>query len=188
MSKTARRDSAAGRLLQPAQRRDTAGVSRDAAIAGFAREAAQPTRRVIRSMSKPRLNMTALAAELVGDRLADRFRLVGDRQKTDLLLLTPADLEELIEDRLAEAAYDRTRDQESVPSEVVDRILAGENRIRVWRQHRGLTLDRVAEKTGIGKGYLSQLERGQRAGTVHVLQQLAVALQVEIEDLVRSRQ
>jgi DNA-binding XRE family transcriptional regulator len=97
--------------------------------------------------------------------------------------VTPDEIEELIEDALATAAYDRTRGQESVSSEIVGRILAGENRIRVWRQHRGLTLDQLAAKTGIGKGYLSQIERGQRSGTLDVYKRLAAALALDIDEL-----
>ena len=36
------------------------------------------------------------------------------------------------------------------------------NRLRLWRVGVGLTLDEVADLTGISKAYLSRLERGQR--------------------------
>ena len=49
---------------------------------------------------------------------------------------------------LAEIAAGR---QEWVPSEIVDRLLDGENRVRVWREYRGLTAADLAAKAGISK-------------------------------------
>ncbi|MGH7048986.1 MAG: helix-turn-helix domain-containing protein [Stellaceae bacterium] len=37
---------------------------------------------------------------------------------------------------------------------------------------------------GIGKGYLSQLENGERQGPVQTLKRIANALRVELDDLV----
>ena len=42
---------------------------------------------------------------------------------------------------------------------------------------------RLAERAGIATGYLSQIENGERKGTVATLKKLAAALQVEIDDL-----
>ena len=109
--------------------------------------------------------------------------IVGADDPAELVALTPDDLAELIEDAQAAAAYARSRNEESVPIEVADRLLAGDNPIRVWRNYRGMTLERVATATGLGKGYLSQIERGQRRGTVDILRKLAKALAVDIEDL-----
>ena len=89
------------------------------------------------------------------------------------------------------AAYDRavaavTAGEELVPATVVDRLLGGENPIRVWREHRGLTQEALAEQVGIAKAYLSQLEGGKRAGSAQVLQRIAVALRIDVDDLIRS--
>jgi DNA-binding XRE family transcriptional regulator len=86
-------------------------------------------------------------------------------------------------------AYDEAKlsvagGEELVPSEVTYAILDGENPIRVWREYRGLTQQQVAEKAGISKPYLSQLETGQRKGTTEVLSAIARALDVSLEDLV----
>ena len=51
-------------------------------------------------------------------------------------------------------------------------------RIREHRKNRGLTLDQLAEMVGTSKGYLSQLETGQRTGGVHMLRAIAQALRV----------
>ncbi len=75
-------------------------------------------------------------------------------------------------------------DEELIPSEVTYALLDGENPIRVWREYRGLTQQQVAEAAGISKSYLSQLESGQRKGSVEVLAGVAKALNVSLDDLV----
>src|SRR5271166_1699728 len=94
----------------------------------------------------------------------------------------PEDLADLIEDAAAAAAYHRTRDQERVPIGVVDRLIAGENPVRVWREHRGHSLRQLAEHAGVGFGYLSQIENGERKGTVETLKKIAAALDVDLDD------
>ena len=47
-----------------------------------------------------------------------------------MVVTTPADLEEMLEDAAATAAFHTTRDQERVPIEMVDRLIAGETRSR----------------------------------------------------------
>jgi DNA-binding XRE family transcriptional regulator len=83
-----------------------------------------------------------------------------------------------------EAKVSIARGEELIPSEVTFAILDGESPIRVWRKYRGMTQQQVAEKAGISKSYLSQLESGQRRGTTEVLSAVASALSVSLEDLV----
>ncbi|HGG59815.1 MAG TPA: XRE family transcriptional regulator [Gammaproteobacteria bacterium] len=85
-------------------------------------------------------------------------------------------------------AYDEARQsisqgEELIPAEVTFAILDGQNPIRVWRIHRDMTQQQLADKAGISKPYLSQLESGQRKGTTEVLDALAAALEVSLEDL-----
>ncbi len=87
-------------------------------------------------------------------------------------------------------AYDRARQRldagadELVPFEITTRLLAGENPIRVWREARGLSASRLADTAGISAGYLSQIETGQREGTISTLQAVARVLGVSLDDLV----
>jgi len=74
--------------------------------------------------------------------------------------------------------------EELVPSEIVDRILGGENRVRVWRTYRGVTVKLLASRAGIAAAYLSQIESGQRAGSVETYRKLAEALSLTVDDLV----
>ena len=75
-------------------------------------------------------------------------------------------------------------EEELVPADIVDRILGGENRVRVWRDHRGLTSAALAEKAGITQAFLSQIETGKRDGTIETMRKIAIALGVTIDDLV----
>ncbi len=75
-------------------------------------------------------------------------------------------------------------DEELLPAEFVHAILSGANPIRAWREHRGLTIKSLAQSAGIASAYLSQLETGQRGGTIETMKSLASVLKVTIDDLV----
>jgi len=91
-----------------------------------------------------------------------------------------------LEDRDDVRAYDRAKakNQELVPASIADRLLAGENPVRVWREHRHRTQDQLAAETAITKPYLSQIETGKRSASVEVLRNLARALGVDLDDVV----
>ncbi len=79
-------------------------------------------------------------------------------------------------------------EEEMLPAEMVDRILAGESPVRVWREHRGLTAQALAEAAGLAQSYVSQIETGKRDGTVDTLVKLAGALGVLVDDLIPAAQ
>jgi DNA-binding XRE family transcriptional regulator len=104
----------------------------------------------------------------------------------DIVILPYAEYSRLLDEadqRGAREAFDRTKDEEFVPIEVADRLLSNENPIRVWRKQRGLTLAELGARTGLGKGYLSDLERGRRSGTLATLRAIAKTLNVDLDDL-----
>jgi DNA-binding Xre family transcriptional regulator len=122
--------------------------------------------------------------ELISDADLAKAYLFDRADPDDLVLIAHADLEDLIEDRLAEAAHRRTRDQETIPGAVVQRLVSGENPITVWREHRGMTLRSLADAAGLDPGYLSQLENRKRTGPVTTIRKLAIALKLDLDDLV----
>jgi DNA-binding XRE family transcriptional regulator len=86
------------------------------------------------------------------------------------------------------AKYDAAKEaieqgEELIPGEVTFAILDGENPIRVWRHHRGLTQQELADKAGISKPYLSEIETGKRTGAAEVLAAIADALGVTVDDV-----
>jgi DNA-binding XRE family transcriptional regulator len=73
---------------------------------------------------------------------------------------------------------------EWVPGEVVDRRIAGDHPIRVWREHRGLRSQDLARQAGISSALLSEIENGKKEGSIKTLAALARAVRVELDDLV----
>ncbi len=136
-------------------------------------------------MSEPlRLRAMGPHAARLRERLAalPGAELVDDPARAELVV-TPEDLAEIIEEAEATAAYHRTRDQERVPIELVDRLLGGENSVKVWREYRGLSQRALAARAGLNFTYLSQIETGARKGPVETMKKLAEALGLELGDL-----
>lgn len=92
-------------------------------------------------------------------------------------------LREMAEEMEALAAYRATRSQETVPDEVVGRLLDGEHPIRVWREHRGLSLRSLAQRAGMSPSVLSDMETGKSEGRPGVLRALADILNVSLDEL-----
>ncbi len=140
-------------------------------------------------LAKPRIRASGAEAAAVRAFLAERLpdaRVVGEDEAADFVMMKPDDFEEALEDVAAAAAYARTRREEFVPVSVADRLLAGESPLKVWREYRGMSLSALAVAASVGKGYLSQIENGERRGTVNTLKKLAAALVIDLDDLTRS--
>ena len=90
---------------------------------------------------------------------------------------------EQLEDLEARAAYTATRAEETLPAEVVQRLCAGDNPVRVFREHRGLSVALLAEKSGLAGSYLAAIESGGRRASAKALSALAAVLEVSVEDL-----
>ena len=108
-----------------------------------------------------------------------------------MAMLPVADYERLldiVEDKAdataaADAERRRIEGEEYLPAEMVDRILAGESALRVWRKHRSLTLDQLASMAGIRKSFLSTIETGKARGAPTLWRALAEALNVSADDI-----
>jgi DNA-binding XRE family transcriptional regulator len=87
--------------------------------------------------------------------------------------------------RAAEAAVERG-ESELLPIEMVERILAGENPLRVWRRYRGTTAHQLAKAAGLTPSCLSEIERGRKPASFDAMARLARALKVAMEDLAPS--
>ena len=74
--------------------------------------------------------------------------------------------------------------EELIPAEFADRIIDGENPVRVWREFRSLSVKELAEKAEISGAYLSQIEGGSREGSISTLKALATALSLDLVDIV----
>lgn len=58
-------------------------------------------------------------------------------------------------------------------------------RVRQLRREQDFTFDAFVEETGLGRGYISELERGLVVPTIHTLSRIAAAFEgVTVADLV----
>ena len=74
--------------------------------------------------------------------------------------------------------------EEAIPSHIVNRLVAGENPIRVWREFRGLTQRQLAAHSGVAEAQLDQLESDVSEGRVSTLSRIAAALDLMVDDLI----
>lgn len=70
-----------------------------------------------------------------------------------------------------------------LPVELVMRLMAGEHAVRIWREHRGLSRQALAERAGVGRSYLVEIEGRKKPGSVMAYRRLAKALGVTVDDL-----
>lgn len=108
-----------------------------------------------------------------------------------IVMLPLADYNQLIElaeDQADIAAADRAESrraegEEYLPFELVDAIINGENALRVWRKHRGLTQDQLAERANVRKATLSEIENGKAQGKPAIWRAFADVLNVNVDDI-----
>jgi DNA-binding XRE family transcriptional regulator len=87
-------------------------------------------------------------------------------------------------------AYDKAMesikngDDEFIPFEMAVALAEGENKVKIWRDYRGLSRQDLAETIGISVPFLSLIESGKRKASIDVLTKMANALSVNIDDLV----
>lgn len=91
-----------------------------------------------------------------------------------------------LEDADDAALFDAARaadDGFRIPAALANAILDGEQAVKVWREHRGLTQDTLAAKAGISKAYLCQIETRKRVGALKTLRAIADALAISLNEL-----
>ncbi|MER8386582.1 MULTISPECIES: helix-turn-helix transcriptional regulator [unclassified Mesorhizobium] len=57
--------------------------------------------------------------------------------------------------------------------------------LRLLRQGTGLSQEQLADLAGLDRNYVGKLEREENSPTVDTLEVLALALQVDVEQLIR---
>lgn len=66
------------------------------------------------------------------------------------------------------------------------RVRVGLN-LQAFRRERALSQEELAHRADIHQTYLSGVERGRRNPSILVLQRIAVALDIDLEDLTKKR-
>jgi transcriptional regulator with XRE-family HTH domain len=98
------------------------------------------------------------------------------------------DLETRIEQLEAHLVVERTKNDDFFPGSIVASLIKGDNPLKVWRTHRGLTLAQLSNATyaagrRVDIAYISEIERGKKPGSAAALGTLANALGLDLDDL-----
>jgi DNA-binding XRE family transcriptional regulator len=86
-------------------------------------------------------------------------------------------------------AYDAAKgrlergEDELIPLEIVERRLAGESAVKVWREHRGMTQENLAKAAGVSRPMIAGIEAGHKRGGIATLKKLAEALRIDLDHL-----
>ena len=73
---------------------------------------------------------------------------------------------------------------DDLPLDVMKKLLdPQQNRIRVWREQRGLSGARLASAAKLSAAYVSQIEKGHREPGLKALKSIAAVLDVDLDDI-----
>ena len=112
------------------------------------------------------------------ERNSQKFVLVPIEQYNQLL----SDIEMLKDIRDFRSA--KAVDEETFPAEVINRLILNEdNPIKVYREYRELTQKQLADKVGVQRAYLAEIETGRKSGSVKTLKAIAEALDVDLTSI-----
>ena len=73
---------------------------------------------------------------------------------------------------------------ELIPSEVAEKLINGENKIKVWREYRQLSQIELANRSEIPEASIAKLETGMLNASAIQLEKIAEILNLEQDDLV----
>lgn len=82
----------------------------------------------------------------------------------------------------AKARLSRGED-ELIPLALVERRVQGESAVKLWREQRGMTQEKLAVASGVSRVMVAAIESGHKKGSVATLKKLASALDVSIDQL-----
>jgi len=74
-------------------------------------------------------------------------------------------------------------EDELVPAAYMNRLLKGDSPLRVYRDLRGLTQGALAERAGVNRVIVAEIETGRKRGSIATLRKLVDALGVAVDDL-----
>ena len=104
------------------------------------------------------------------------------REEYDRLCAAATDLADLQAfDRATTALAAGT--EELIPADTVNRLLNGDNPLRVYRDLRGYTQAALAARAGVNRVAVAEIETGRKQGSVATVRKLAAALGVAMDDL-----
>ena len=86
-------------------------------------------------------------------------------------------------------AYDAAKrriereEDELIPLEITERRLAGESPVKIWREYRGLTQEKLAKASTVSRTMIAAIEAGHKKGGIATLKKLSSTLGVDLDNL-----
>lgn len=74
-------------------------------------------------------------------------------------------------------------EMELFPADIVNAIINGENKIKVYREYRGLTQAELAAQANLSLAMIKKLESGETSGSVKSLKAIAKVLCLDLDDI-----
>ncbi len=70
---------------------------------------------------------------------------------------------------------------DELPDDILDQLAAKQKSpLRILREYRGYTQNELAERAALSRTYLTEIERGNKDGSIRALRALADALDVNV--------
>lgn len=95
------------------------------------------------------------------------------------------DMEDILDARKAIKAINDG--EETIPAQIAYKLMDAKNsgqKIKIWREYRGLSKVALGESVGIAGQYIGMIEAGKRQGTIDILAKIALALDCMVDDLI----
>jgi DNA-binding Xre family transcriptional regulator len=93
-------------------------------------------------------------------------------------------LEDQLDVALLKLARMEQANDESVPGDIVRRLVEGGHPLTIWREHRGLTRESLAGLARTPVELLAEIENGKEDVPLRTMSAIAHALRVDLDDLV----
>lgn len=74
-------------------------------------------------------------------------------------------------------------EMELFPADIVNAIINGENKIKVYREYRGLTQAELAAQANLSLAMIKKLESGETSGSIKSLKAIAKVLCLDLDDI-----
>ncbi len=85
--------------------------------------------------------------------------------------------------RLRKRAAHAAAEDQTLPARYIRRIISGESPLRVYREHRGMSREQLAEKSGIHCDQIDRIETGRTEAAIGTAVLLATALSISLDKL-----
>lgn len=103
-----------------------------------------------------------------------------ERIQSDALMFSDIHAFDMAKQNLANGS------DEVIPFSIIQRRLAGESPLKIWREYRHLTQETLAQKAEASRSLIAAIEAGHKQGGVASLLRLAQVLHVSVEQLISA--